>query len=44
MPIESSQCVSITSTERLAEARIVPSVGSVGDSCDCEYGLAAWGA
>ena len=28
------QYVSITYTERLAEAGIAPSVGSVGDSCD----------
>ncbi len=35
------QYVSIRYTERLAEAGIEPSVGSVGDSYDCEYGLAA---
>ena len=29
-----AQYVSIKDTERLAEARIEPSVGSVGDSCD----------
>ena len=31
-----SQYVSIRYTERLAEAGIEPSVGSVGDSYDCE--------
>ena len=31
-----SQYVSIKSTERLAEAGVEPSVGSVGDSYDCE--------
>ena len=33
-PRESAQYVSITYTERLAEAGIAPSVGSVGDSYD----------
>jgi hypothetical protein len=33
-PIEFAQCVSIKYTERLAEASIEPSVGSVGDSYD----------
>lgn len=33
-PIESTQYVSIRYTERLAEAGIEPSVGSVGDSYD----------
>jgi len=33
-PLESAQCVSIRYTERLAEARVEPSVGSVGDSYD----------
>ncbi len=33
-PIESAQYVSIRYTERLAEAGIEPSVGSVGDSYD----------
>ena len=33
-PPESAQYVSITYTERLAEAGIEPSVGSVGDSLD----------
>jgi putative transposase len=39
-----SQYVSIKYTERLAEAGIEPSVGSVGDSYDCKYGGAARGA
>jgi putative transposase len=38
------QYVSIKYTERLAEAGIEPSVGSVGDSYDCKYGGAARGA
>ena len=33
-PIESTQYLSIRYTERLAEAGIEPSVGSVGDSYD----------
>ena len=33
-PLESAQYVSIKYTERLAEAGIEPSVGSVGDSYD----------
>ena len=33
-PLESAQYVSIRYTERLAEASIEPSVGSVGDSYD----------
>ena len=33
-PVESAQYVSIEYTERLAEAGIEPSVGSVGDSYD----------
>lgn len=33
-PIDPAQYVSITYTERLAEAGIAPSVGSVGDSYD----------
>ena len=36
-----SQYLSIRYTERLADAGIEPSVGSVGDSYDCEYGIAA---
>ena len=36
-----SQYVSIRYSERLAEAGIEPSVGSVGDSYDCECGIAA---
>ena len=38
------QYVSITYTERLVDAGIVPSLGSVGDSYDCEYVAAAWRA
>jgi len=41
---ESAQYLSIKYTERLAEAGIEPSVGSVGDSYDCKYGGAARGA
>ena len=33
-PVESAQYVSIKYTERLAEAGVEPSVGSVGDSYD----------
>ena len=33
-PVESAQYLSIKYTERLAEAGIEPSVGSVGDSYD----------
>jgi transposase InsO family protein len=36
-----SQYLSIKYTERLAEAGIEPSVGSIGDSYDCECGIAA---
>ena len=36
-----SQYVSIRYTERLGEAGIEPSVGSVGDSYDCEKVCAA---
>ena len=35
-PIEFTQYLSIRYTERLAGAGIEPSVGSVGDSYDCE--------
>lgn len=42
-PIESAQYVSIRYTERLAEAGIEPSVGSVGDSYDCKYVAVARG-
>jgi hypothetical protein len=42
-PLESAQYVSIKYTERLAEAGIEPSVGSVGDSYDCKYAAAARG-
>jgi transposase InsO family protein len=38
------QYLSIKYTERLAEAGIEPSVGSIGDSYDCKYGDAARGA
>jgi putative transposase len=38
-----SQYVSIRYTERLLEAGIEPSVGSVGDSYDCENVSAARG-
>ncbi len=38
-----SQYLSIKYTERLAEAGVEPSVGSVGDSYDCEYVTAARG-
>jgi len=41
-PLESAQYVSIKYTERLADAGIEPSVGSVGDSYDCEKVGAAW--
>ena len=34
-PVEFTQYLSIRYTERLAEAGIEPSVGSVGDSYDC---------
>lgn len=33
-PVETAQYLSIRCTERLGEAGIAPSVGSVGDSCD----------
>ena len=35
--LEPGQYLSIRYTERLAEAGIEPSVGSVGDSYDCEH-------
>ena len=38
-----SQYVSIKYTERLAEAGVDPSAGSVGDSYDCET-VRLWGA
>lgn len=38
-----SQYLSLRYAERLAEAGIKPSVGSVGDNYDCEYGRAACG-
>jgi putative transposase len=34
--VRGSQYVSIRYTERLAEAGVEPSVGSVGDAYDCE--------
>ena len=34
--LESAEYVSIRYTERLAEAGVEPSVGSVGNSYDCE--------
>lgn len=40
-PDSGSQYLSIRYTERLADAGIDTSVGSVGDSYDCEYGIAA---
>lgn len=39
-----SQHVSIKYTERLAEAGVEPSVGSIGDNYDCEYTGAVWEA
>ena len=36
-----TQYLAIRYTERLVEAGIEPSVGSVGDSYDCECGIAA---
>jgi len=33
-PVETAQYLSIKYTERLAEAGVEPSAGSVGDSCD----------
>ncbi len=39
-----AQYVSIKYTERLAEAGIEPSVGSVGELYDCENVGAAWRA
>ena len=42
--VRGAQYVSIKYTERLAEAGIEPSVGSVGDSYDCESVGAAWRA
>jgi hypothetical protein len=42
-PLESAQYLAIRYTERLLAAGIEPSVGSVGDSYDCEYVDAALG-
>ena len=39
-PVESAQGVSIKYTERLAEAGVEPSVGSVGDSYDNDCAMA----
>jgi hypothetical protein len=39
--VESAQYLSIKYSERLEGAKIGASVGSVGDSYDCEYGIAA---
>lgn len=38
-----SQHLALRYTDRLAEAGVQPSVGSVGDSYDCEYVAAARG-
>jgi hypothetical protein len=35
-PVESTQYVAIRYTERLGEIGAAPSIGSVGDSYDCE--------
>ncbi len=40
-PIEFTQYVSMHYTDRLADAGIAPSVGSRGDSYDCEHDLDA---
>ncbi len=40
-PVESAQYLSIRTTERLSDAGIEPSVGSAGDSYDCETMRAA---
>lgn len=37
MPVESGQFTSIRYGERLAEIGAVPSIGTVGDSYDCEH-------
>ena len=42
-PLETGQYLSIRYTDRLADAGIDPSVGSVGDSYDCEHDRAAAG-
>jgi putative transposase len=42
--VESAQYLAMNYTQRLAEAKLVPSVGSVGDSYDCETMRAAWEA
>ena len=38
------QYLAMNYTQRLAEANLVPSVGSVGDSYDCEKVRAVWKA
>jgi putative transposase len=40
-PVESAQFTSIRYSERLAEIGAVPSIGTVGDSYDCEIKGAA---
>ena len=40
--VESAQYVSDKYTELLAEAGIEPSVGSIGDSYDCDKMRAVW--
>ena len=40
-PVEPSQYLSIRYSERLGEAGVVASVGSRGDSYDCELNSAA---
>ena len=40
-PLEPKQYLALRYTERLADAGVEPSVGSVGDSYDCEKVCAA---
>jgi putative transposase len=40
-PVEPSQYLAVRYTERLAEAGVVASVGSKGDSYDCEHHVVA---
>ena len=35
--VEPGQYTSVAYTERLAEIHALPSIGSIGDSYDCEY-------
>ena len=42
--MEFAQYLAIRYTERLADAGVVNSVGSVGDSYDCETTAATWAA